>query len=255
MAMEEIILYQEGEHTNYLLEDVTMGGLAIQANHHLIVNNGEGILLDPGGHKSFSRLQSDLARYASSDGLRYLFCSHQDPDIVAAINGWLMVTEADAYLAKIWTHFVAHFGIDSLFEDRMKEIPDEGMYLPLGSTELMVLPAHFLHACGMFQVYDPVSKILYSGDLGTSLGIEYRIVTDFDAHIPQMESFHRRFMGSNIAMRAWANMVRGLDIEIIAPQHGAAFKGKPMVNRFIEWCEQLSCGIDVLASSFKIPTK
>ena len=99
----------------------------------------------------------------------------------------------------------------------------------------------------------PTSKILYSGDLGASLGQPYREVPDFDAHLQYMEGFHRRYMSSNAIMKAWANMVRPLDIELIAPQHGALFRGKEMVGKFIDWCEHLECGIDVMAPNLAVP--
>ena len=35
-------------------------------------------------------------------------------DIVAALNGWLMTTDADAYVSSLWTRFVPHFGFDHL---------------------------------------------------------------------------------------------------------------------------------------------
>ena len=47
-------------------------------------------------------------------------------------------------------------------------IPDEGRIIELGGAKLYYLPAHFLHSEGNFQLYDPTSKILYSGDLGAS---------------------------------------------------------------------------------------
>ncbi len=68
-----------------------------------------------------------------------------------------------------------------------------------------------------------------------------------------MEGFHRRYMCSRRVMRAWAGMVRDLDIEIIAPQHGALFRGKDMVKKFIDWCADLECGIDLITPTFKIP--
>ena len=83
--------------------------------------------------------------------------------------------------------------------------------------------------------------------------MNYICVSDFDAHIPYMEGFHRRYMASNKVMKAWANMVRGLDIETIVPQHGAYFKGKKMVQRFIDWCADLECGVDLIEPLFKIP--
>jgi flavorubredoxin len=111
---------------------------------------------------------------------------------------------------------------------------------------MKILPAHFLHSPGNFQVYDPISHILYSGDLGASIGTDLRVVEDFDAHVRYMDGFHRRYMASNRALKAWAAMVRRLDIETIAPQHGALFRGKPMVERFISWCEGLPCGVDLI---------
>ena len=42
-----------------------------------------------------------------------------------------------------------------------------------GNGKLMALPAHFLHSSGNHQIYDPESRILYSGDLGASVGHSY----------------------------------------------------------------------------------
>jgi flavorubredoxin len=38
-----------------------------------------------------------------------------------------------------------------------------------------------------------------------------------------------------------------MDVEMIVPQHGPAFRGKAMVNRFLDWISGLSCGIDLLS--------
>ena len=137
--------------------------------------------------------------------------------------------------------------------DRLKPIPDEGMVLTLGGAKLIILPAHFLHSPGNFHVYDPTSRILYSGDLGASIGAGYDEVTDFDAHLKYMEGFHRRYMSANVAMRRWAAAARKLDIEIIAPQHGALFRGRALVERFISWAEALPCGVDLLTDPIVIP--
>lgn len=252
--MSNTVLYDDGSHKNLLLEDFGLGGQAIQANQHIIVHNGIGMILDPGGHKVYSNALSATMSAIGGTGLRYIFLSHQDPDIVAALNGWLMSTEADAYISRLWNRFVAHFAFDHLIADRLKLIPDEGMILDLNGINLLVLPAHFLHSAGNFHVYDPQAKILYSGDLGASTGQEYIYVEDFDAHIKFMEGFHRRYMASNKAMKAWANMVSGLDIDMIAPQHGALFKGKASVNRFIDWCKDFSCGVDVISKLYSLPT-
>jgi flavorubredoxin len=251
--MPALLLYDQGQHKNVLLEDFSDGGLAVQANQHLIVDQGEGMILDPGGHKVYSKVLAATMTALGKAKLKYIFLSHQDPDIVAAVNGWLMTTDAVAYVSKLWIRFVPHFGLDRLVQDRLLPIPDEGMRIKLGSQDLIVLPAHFLHSCGNFHIYDPASKILYSGDLGASIGVEGQEVADFAKHIPSMEGFHKRYMQSNRALRAWTAMVRKLDVEIIAPQHGLVFRGKDMVHKFYDWCDGLDCGIDVMEHIYKVP--
>lgn len=249
--MPSTVLYESKNHRNILLEDFGHGQ-AVQANQHLVVHAGAGLILDPGGHKVFSRAMSETNALLGTGQLRYIFFSHQDPDIVAAANGWLMTTDAVAYVSALWVRFVPHFGLDQLVVNRLRAIPDQGMCLDMEDCRFTFLPAHFLHSPGNFQVYDPISKILYSGDLGASLGIEYVEVPDFDEHIKYMEGFHRRYMASGKAMRSWAKTVRSLDIEIIAPQHGAFFRGKEMVRQFVDWCDGLECGVDLLPD-FTLP--
>ncbi len=251
--MADKVLFDNGTHRNILLEDSSSVGSAVQANQHLIIHDGEAMLLDPGGHKVYSQVLTKTFSAIGRGRLSYLFLSHQDPDIVAAVNGWLMTTDATAYISGLWERFVPHFGLDHLLEHRLLAIPDEGMTFEMGGEKLYALPGHFLHSVGNFQLYDPVAKILYTGDLGASLGMEYFEVSDFDAHMQYMEGFHRRYMTCRQALSAWANMVRQLDIDVIAPQHGALFSGKPMVKKFIDWCDNLDCGIDLMTPLFKVP--
>jgi flavorubredoxin len=247
-------LYDNGGHKNVLLEDFSGGGLAVQANQHIIVHDRSAMILDPGGHKVYSKVMAATKNVLGPAKLDTIFLSHQDPDIVAAVNGWLMTTDATAWVSKLWTRFVPHFGMDHLVEHRLKPIADEGMRLPLGSSHVVVLPAHFLHSPGNFQIYDPISKILYSGDLGASIGQDYIEVTDFERHREYMDGFHKRYMAGSRAMKVWAKTARKLDIEIIAPQHGALFRGKEMVNRFYDWAQSLSCGVDALPDEYPIPS-
>lgn len=246
------LLYNQDGHQNIWLDDYGHG-LAVQANQHMIVHQGKAMLLDPGGHKAYQKTISQVAGLIKIPDLRYIFLSHQDPDIVAAVNGWLITTHAEALCSALWVRFVPHFGVDKFVEHRLLAIPDEGQICDLNGASLVILPAHYLHSAGNFQVYDPLSKILYSGDLGASLGMDYSFVTDFEAHLAFMKGFHQRYMTNNRAMRAWAAMVRPLDIEMIVPQHGAAFRGKALVHQFIDWCEDLACGTDLYEHLYKVP--
>ena len=148
--------------------------------------------------------------------------------------------------------------IDGVIESAVIGVPDSGGHLPLGRHELVLLPAHFMHSEGNFHFYDPVSKILFTGDLGVSMmsGAEAsRPVTDLLAHIPRMEGFHRRYMVSNKILRLWVNMARQLDIAMIVPQHGAPIMGKPAIQDFCAWIENLKCGIDLFDDrAYQVPT-
>ncbi len=250
--MSERVLFEQDGHKFVLLEGFGHGEM-VPTNQVLIYDGSEGMLLDPGGHKVHYDLMDAISALMPINQLKYLFYSHQDPDIVAAINAWLMLTEADALISNLWLRFVPHFGVDELMISRLKGIPDEGMRFQLGSSELIFVPGHFLHSCGNFQVYDVKSKILFSGDLGASIGPDYVEVTDFDAHVQYMEGFHRRYMPSGHANRQWAAMVRELDIEMIVPQHGAIFTTPELCARFIDWVDGLPGAAESMAEVYRIP--
>ncbi len=245
-------LYDRDGHLFILLEGFGHGEM-VPTNQALIHSGNESILLDPGGHKVHYDLMNEVSALVPMQELKYLFFSHQDPDIVAAANAWLMLTDAVAYISELWLRFIPHFGVDELLIPRLKGIPDEGMRLPMGQTELYFLPAHFMHSAGNFQVYDPISKTLFSGDLGASIAPGYVEVTDFDAHVQYMEGFHHRYMPSGTANRNWANMVRQLDIERIVPQHGAIFADRQTSARFIDWVDQLPGAAELMKDVFKVP--
>jgi flavorubredoxin len=251
--MPPLTLHDADGHRNVLLEDFGHGE-AVQANQHLIVHGHAGMLLDPGGHKVYAQAIAGVEAQLGPEGhLAILFFSHQDPDVVAAANGWMMTTEAIAYISAVWTRFIPHFGLDRLVLPRLKPIPDQGEWVELGSCRLAFLPAHFLHSPGNFQVWDPESRILYTGDLGASLGSTYQVVEDFDSHVAFMEGFHARYMASGRALKAWVAMARDLPIETIAPQHGAILRGPATVARFLDWCDGLACGVDLLPRAFRVP--
>jgi flavorubredoxin len=233
-----------------------MGGQheAVQANQFLIVDDDTGAVLDPGGNLAYSELFLGMTQHFPPQRLSAILASHADPDIIASLDRWMTATQAPVYISRVWERFIPHFCKPGKTEGRVVGIPDKGMRIRVGRHDLLALPAHFLHAEGNFQFWDPVSRILFSGDLGVSIGVDpTRVVKDFDTVRPHMEAFHRRYMVSRKVLRFWAQMVRPLPIEMIVPQHGAPLAG-PAVAQFIDWVEQLECGIDLFgAGDYAIP--
>ncbi|HKB58764.1 MAG TPA: MBL fold metallo-hydrolase [Gallionellaceae bacterium] len=256
MAIE---LFNNGTHLCLMFDDLVddSSGAAVQANQFLIVDHGHGALIDPGGNMTYNGLLMEMHNYFSPRHLEYILASHADPDIIASINKWMIHTDCKVLISKLWSRFIPHFCSAGNMEGRVQAIPDEGINIPLGKTMLKAIPAHFMHSEGNFQFYDPVSKILFSGDMGASIVRHDEAdvpVEDFNSHIPLIDGFHRRYMVSNKICRFWVNMVRQMDVESIVPQHGRMFKGKKVVNEFLNWIEQLPCGVDTMTQAhYAIP--
>jgi flavorubredoxin len=243
------ILYESENHKVYLFSDLVTGD-GVQTNQLFIVNDHHSALFDPGGNLTYQPLHMAISQVSSIKELDYVFATHQDPDIIASMDKWLMYTDAKIIVSKLWERFLPHL-VSGYMKDQMKgrivAVPDEGARINFGKSVIVALPAHFLHSVGNFHFYDPISKILFTGDVGASMVDEHldTPVDDFEAHIPTMEGFHQRYMVSNKVCRLWVHMIRKMDIEMIVPQHGRHFKGKKMVNKFLDWFETLECGIDL----------
>jgi flavorubredoxin len=206
---------------------------------------------------TYNGLLMEMHNYFTPKKLDYILASHADPDIIASVNKWMIHTDCKVLISKLWTRFVPHFCSVGNAEGRVDGIPDEGMNIPLGESAIQAIPAHFMHSEGNFQFYDPVSKILFTGDLGASIVKHDEAdvpVENFKDHIPLMEGFHKRYMISNKILRFWVHMVRQMDVESIVPQHGRAMRGKKMVNEFLTWLENLPCGVDIMTQdNYRVP--
>lgn len=257
--MSPIELFRNDHHACLMFTDlVDEDGQAVQANQFLVVDHGVGAVIDPGGNLAFNELFLALSRWFPAQNLSWLLASHADPDIIASLDRWLTSTRAKLVISRIWERFAPHFTKQGKTDDRVIGVPDAGGRLPLGESELWLVPAHFMHAEGNFQFYDPVSRILFAGDLGVSLmtGAEARTpVKDLQAHIPRMEGFHRRYMVSNKILRLWAHMARQLDVRMVVPQHGAPIEGRQAIQEFFAWVENLQCGIDLFDDrNYQLPS-
>ncbi|MBL8328210.1 MAG: FprA family A-type flavoprotein [Rubrivivax sp.] len=244
-----IELFAQEGHRVLMFTDLTEdGGEAVQSNQFLVVDGDTGAVIDPGGNLAFNELYLGMTQHFPPSRLSALLASHADPDIIASLDRWTTATQARIYVSRLWERFVPHFCKPGKTSGRVVGIPDAGMRIRVGSCELIALPAHFLHAEGNFQFYDPVSRILFSGDLGVSIGNGRQAqqpITDLASALPRMEAFHRRYMVSGKVLRLWADMASTLPISLLVPQHGAPLAG-PAIGQFIQWVRGLECGIDLM---------
>ena len=254
-----IELYRDEHHACLMFTDlVEEDGQAVQSNQFLVVDRGMGAVIDPGGNLAFNELYLAVSRFFPPQDLSYIVASHADPDIIASLDRWMTSTRARLVISRIWERFAPHFTKVGKTEDRVIGVPDAGGRLPLGQGELWLLPAHFMHSEGNFHFWDPVSRILFTGDLGASLlsgSAAARPVRDLASHLPAMEGFHRRYMVSNKILRLWVRMARQLDVRMLVPQHGAPIEGRKAIGEFLDWIENLMCGVDLFDDrAYQLPT-
>jgi flavorubredoxin len=238
--------YEDGAHKWIaIVRDPERPDGLVDTNEYLVVHQDAGLLVDPGGAEIFPAVFSALSAEFDPGALAGLFASHQDPDIISSLALWLEFNpDLPCYVSWLWASFIPHFGGRS---ETFVPIPDAGMDIDLNGLGLQAVPAHYLHSSGNFHLYDARAKVLFSGDVGAALlprASEALFVEDFDAHIRHAEAFHRRWMGSSEAKRAWCERVARLDIDMLCPQHGAIYQGAD-VERFINWFDGLRVGIAV----------
>lgn len=245
-----ITLFESNEHKVVVFRNLTPKG-AVQSNQAVVVHKDASLLLEAGGRIVFQRLLAEVARVVATPRINYIFFSHQDPDVMGGAASWYVsVPGSKILLPSAWLRFLPHvFPPDVELGERIIPIPDEGTTLDLAGCELRFIPAHFLHSPGNFSVYDPCSRTLFSGDVLASLPPpeeDKDFVEDFSSFVKHAEPFHKRYMASNRAIRAWLSRIEGLEIDRIVPQHGPVIEGRDKVDAALKWLKELRCGVDLI---------
>lgn len=242
------VLYEEDGHKfiMFSIDDETHEDSYLSVNQYLIVKHGVGFLIDPGSEAIFDELYDAVSEHVAIENIKYIFFSHQDPDVAGSIGQWSISTKAKFIMSSLWIRFMSHYGFTEM--DRVVALPDKGAQIKFGQEHILFLPAHFLHSPGNFSLFDRKSKILFSGDVGAAIVSapqNYKTVENFEEHKAYLLGFHKRYMASNKVCRAWINEVRKVNAAMIVPQHGFVFEGEN-VGLFLDWLENLECGSDLL---------
>lgn len=213
---------------------------------YLVIDRGEGIIIDPGGYALFPLIVFNVSKYISLEKIKYLYFCHQDPDVCGSLPMWKDVCpKAKIVIGELWSRFLPHFGVTEV-EKSLEALPKEGKRIPLGRSHLEAIPAHYMHSPNHFTLYDPVSKFLFTGDIGIALGnFKYLVVNDWLEHLEYLYTPHRILMASNKVTKQWAERVKKLEIKAILPQHGAIIP-EEFVPYFIKFMENLKCGVDLI---------
>lgn len=209
----------------------------LHCNPYLIVDGGEGILIDPGSVLDYERVLEKVKQIIPLEKISYIVLNHQDPDLCSGVP----LLEKCGFKGKIATYWrtavlLKFYGITS--EYYLVNEHDFELFFKSG-RKLKFLQTPYLHFPGAITTYDPQTKILYSSDLFGGFTYNWELWANGN-YMESMKLFHENYMPSNDILRPVMEMFLGMDISMIAPQHGSIIRDD--IKTHIKALRDLECG-------------
>ncbi|RKH62289.1 hypothetical protein [Corallococcus aberystwythensis] len=207
------------------------------------------LLIDPGSSSDFSTIHTKVVSLIGGmDRLSALFINHQDPDVGSSANiiSARYSPRASILCSEDTWRLIVHFNLP-----RNRFIPTEkftaGLSVPTGH-KLLPVPSPFCHFRGAVMLYDPQTRVLFTGDLfGGLTDSKAQGLWADESDWTGIRAFHQIYMPVNSALVRAVAAIRKLSpaVEMIAPQHGRIIRGK-LVHQFLERMERLQVGLDII---------
>lgn len=210
----------------------------LKCNPYLLVEEDEAILFDPGSVLDIEEVYRNILEITPLEKIKYVVLHHQDPDFCSGVP----FLEKQGGNFKIVTHWrtqklVRYYGIKSDYY----LVNENKFELTLKSGRLLkFIMTPYLHFPGAITTYDEKSKILFSSDLFGAMSISQSLYAEED-YLEKMKTFHEHYMPSNDILRPIMEIFMQMDIEQIAPQHGAIINKD--VKKYIKTLRELECGV------------
>jgi serine/threonine-protein kinase len=207
------------------------------------------LLIDPGSSSDFAVVSAKLGTLIGGPGrLSGMFINHQDPDVgsSAAVISARYAPRASIFCSEATFRLIVHFNLP---RDRFVDTDKlaRGIPIPTGHVVLPV-PTPFCHFRGAVMLYDPETRVLFSGDLfGGLTAAGARGLWADESDWSGMRAFHQTYMPTQRVLASAVRTIRRLDppVEIIAPQHGRLLRG-PILAKMLDRLERLPVGLDIL---------
>jgi len=210
----------------------------LHCNPYLLIEGEEGILFDPGSVLDFEYVYENVTRLLPLEKLKYVVLHHQDPDLCSSVT----LFEEKGANFKIVTHWrtktiVKYYGVQSEYY----VVNEHNFQLTLETGRVLeFIQTPYLHFPGAITTYDASSKTLFSSDLFGAISYEWSLFAQ-EGYIEKMKVFHEHYMPSNDILRPVMEIFLGMDIDLIAPQHGSIINTD--VKKHIRVLRDLECGL------------
>jgi diguanylate cyclase (GGDEF)-like protein len=220
-------------------------GDPFQCHVYLIEQGDQSVLIDPGSALIVDDVTRNVDAIVGVDHVRWLVCSHADPDILGAIP--TLVARGLAPDAAIVTHWrdealIRHCGWSLPFW----RVEDHHWRLALEDRELQFIFTPYAHFPGAFATFDERSGTMFTSDLfGAFTDDPALFATSMDC-FEGIKAFHEHYMPSVEALSHAIDQMAELEIRQIAPQHGQVIP-QSLVAPVTERLRGLDCGLYLLA--------
>ncbi|WP_375771340.1 hypothetical protein NR798_10695 [Archangium gephyra] len=211
--------------------------------------NEFNLLIDPGSSSDFAAVSTKVTSLIGGlDRLSAVFINHQDPDVgsSASIISARYAPKAGILCSEDTWRLIVHQNLP-----RGRFIATEkfshGLNVPTGH-KLLPVPSPFCHFRGAVMLYDPETRVLFTGDLfGGVTDVNAQGLWADESDWTGIRAFHQIYMPVNLALQRVVAVIRKLTpaVEIIAPQHGRLIRG-PLIQTFLERMEKLPVGLDIM---------
>lgn len=230
----------------------------LKRNVYLRVFNDNGktinLLIDPGPPTDFETVSKKASQIIDTlADVHFAYANHQDPDVIGNAPQLLKLNPKLLFLMTEDTWRLAqYYGIPKANCMTVERFADLKTVLATGHT-LHFIPSPFCHFRGACMLYDPETRILFSGDLFGGIASSELMATG--ANWAGIRAFHELYMPSNEALRHAVKRIRKIDPPplMIAPQHGGILSGV-LVEQFLQKMSELMVGLDIISSlNEKVP--
>lgn len=247
---KSIITHVEGATLDYSLPIEIARGVywvgfydkpsGLHCNPYLIVEGDEAVVIDGGSRPDFPTVMMKILQSGIEPStIKALIYQHYDPDLCGSLPNFediISSTDLKIISDKENNMFIRHYAASAPLLSL--EAVDHCFRFASGRT-LRFINTPYSHSPGSLVTFDEQSGILFSSDLFGSYGAQWdlflrltpecRACGEFTkcphgrAYCPlaDIQSFHRKIMTSNRALRLAMARIGRIPCTMVAPQHGS----------------------------------
>ncbi|MEW6670993.1 MAG: MBL fold metallo-hydrolase [Thermodesulfobacteriota bacterium] len=237
-----------------------------QCNPFLIVQDDAAVLIDSGSRSDFAIVMMKILQAGvGPENIVALIYQHYDPDLCGSMPNFIdMCDNPDlkVFSEKNNNIFISYY-IQKEKYHLVQSIDAYGYKLDFNGRTLQFLPTPYAHNPGSFVTYDEKTKTLFSSDIFGSFSAKQELFLQLDdacfacadysdcpnrknyCPLPDIIAFHETVMPCKKSLRKSMRIIKEMDIDMVAPQHGSIFDNKRDIHHIIAKLESLEkVGID-----------